>query len=230
MSTRALGATLESALGYSFANPALLQLALTHRSYGASNNERLEFLGDAMLGLAVSQRLYSEFPALREGDLSRHRATLVRQEMLAEIAQEMGLGSQLQLGVGELSTGGAARPSILADALEAIIGAVFLDGGYEAAAALVSRLMAGRLRRVGAAQCVKDAKTQLQEWLQARKLAPPMYSIIDVQGLDHQQEFDAACEIPALSMRTTGKGRSRRIAEQDAANSMLSLLQGSHHE
>jgi ribonuclease III len=225
MSARAL----EDALGYRFADPALLQLALTHRSYGASNNERLEFLGDAMLSIAVAHRLYVEFPQFREGDLSRHRATLVRQQMLADIADEVHLGAQLKLGAGELATGGAQRPSILADALEAVVGAVFLDGGYAEASAVVNRLMATRLHGERAAQSLKDAKTQLQELLQARRLAPPTYSVIGVHGQDHQQEFDAACEVPELSLRTQGKGRSRRIAEQGAAESMLLLLQGNHH-
>jgi ribonuclease III len=213
-------------LGHRFADPAVLAAALTHRSAGRTNYERLEFLGDAVLTLVVSELLYREFAGADEGDLSRYRATLVSGSMLATIAASLDLGEQLRLGGGELKSGGFRRGSILADALEGVIGAVYVDGGFEAARAVVTRLYAGRLQSLPIAHELKDAKTRLQEELQRRGLALPAYVVESVSGEPHEQRFVVACEVPVLGLRTLGEGTSRRRAEQAAAQRLLESLAG----
>ena len=213
-------------LGHGFADPAVLTAALTHRSAGRINYERLEFLGDAVLTLVVSELLYREFTAANEGDLSRYRATLVSGSMLAAIAAELGLGEQLRLGGGELKSGGFRRGSILSDALEGVIGAVYVDGGLEAARAVVGRLYAGRLERLPVPHELKDAKTRLQEELQRRGLPLPAYVVESVSGEPHEHHFAVACEVTSLRMKTLGEGSSRRRAEQEAAQRLLDALAG----
>lgn len=208
---------LEAALGHGFARPELLRQALTHRSYASTNNEQLEFLGDSVLDCAIAASLCLRFPGLKEGDLSRLRANLVRQESLAEVALGLGLGSYLALGEGELKSGGARRPSILADALEAIIGAIFLDAGFDAARAVVERLYQPALERIDPENAGKDPKTALQEILQGKRLPLPRYKMLATRGEAHAQEFEVECEVPELGIRSTGIGASRRIAEQQAA-------------
>lgn len=215
---------LTAALGHRFTDSALLRQALTHRSYGSCNNERLEFLGDSILNCAIAGMLYTRFGAINEGELSRHRARLVRQETLAEIAQSLSLGDHLLLGEGELKSGGNKRPSILADALEALLGAVFLDAGFDAANALIGRLYAPVLDALDPAAAGKDPKTTLQEILQARHLALPRYGLVCTRGEAHAQEFEVECLIPELSIRCTGLGGSRRTAEQNAARQAISAI------
>jgi ribonuclease-3 len=212
-------------LAYEFSDHSLLDQALTHRSASKTNNERLEFLGDAMLGLIVAKILYRLRPDANEGDLSRARAALVKKETLAGIGRQIGIDRQLVLGPGELRTGGAQRSSALADAVEAVIGAVVLDGGYEAAEWLIARLFAGPLDELPDSDSLKDPKTRLQEWLQARGLGLPDYSVADVSGSDHNQHFAVNCRIDAKSKVSTGRGSSRRRAEQAAAEAMLIELQ-----
>lgn len=211
--------------GHSFADPSLLRTALTHRSFGVPNNERLEFLGDGILDGVMAAALYHRFPDLPEGDLSRLRANLVRQDTLHALAQELGLGSQLRLGEGELKSGGATRPSILADALEAVFGAIYLDGGYAAASQAILRVYAGQFDALRPGPPQKDPKTRLQEWLQARKKPLPRYVMLDKTGAAHEQSFDVACDIENPPLRTLGKGASRRIAEQNAAEQALKALE-----
>jgi ribonuclease-3 len=215
---------LQQRLGWQFSRPALLQRALTHRSAGAEHNERLEFLGDAVLQTAVSALLYERFAGSDEGDLTRVRAHLVREDSLARLALAVGLPEALRLSEGEARGGGAARPSILADALEAVIGAAFLDGGYAAAQALVRRLFGDVIAGTEIDSWTKDAKTELQEWLQARRLPVPAYRIVATRGQSHAQTFDVECAVPALGLAEHGEGRSRRAAEQDAARRMLAAL------
>lgn len=215
---------LEHRLQYRFHNPALLGRALTHRSYGADHNERLEFLGDSVLGLAMSGLLYERFSGSDEGDLSRVRANLVKQDSLHRIALTLDLPACLRLGEGEARSGGAQRPSILADALEAVFGAVYLDGGFEAARELVQRLFAPLLTEPDLRSSSKDAKTELQEWLQGRKLPVPTYAIVATRGHAHQQQFVVSCSVPSFSMVENGHGNSRRAAEQMAAQAVLAKL------
>lgn len=215
---------LEKALGHTFADPGLLQTALTHRSHGTPHNERLEFIGDSVLNCAVALELYRRFPALAEGEMSRLRANLVRQDTLHQIADTLQLGDCLRLGEGELKSGGHRRPSILADAVEAIIGAVHLDAGFDAATALVGRLYDSRLGEIVPGQQIKDPKTRLQEYLQGRRLALPQYTLLDTLGEAHAQSFRVACTIDALRVRTEGDGPSRRAAEQMAAERALENL------
>ena len=217
---------LERRIGYTFARPDLLAQALTHRSHGASHNERLEFLGDGVLNCVIAAELYERFGELNEGDLSRLRANLVRQEPLRRLAQDVGLGERLRLGEGEVRSGGSARPSILADAFEALIGAVFLDGGFEVARAVIRRLYAPMLAELDPANPGKDPKTLLQELLQARRLPLPQYSVVATQGAAHEQRFEVECVIADLSLRTKGNGSSRRIAEQEAARRAFEQLRG----
>ncbi len=214
---------LQSRLGYRFRDPELLRLALTHRSHGAHNNERLEFLGDAALNLIVAVLLFVDGEA-DEGHLSYWRAALVREATLAELAREAGLGRQLLLGEGERRSGGERRESILADALEALIGAVFLDGGLDAAGALARRLYGDRLRQLDLHASAKDPKTTLQELLQGRKLQLPAYRVLDTSGPPHAQQFAVLCEVAELGLHSRGQGASRRAAEQQAAQSMIALL------
>ena len=216
--------SLERAIDYRFVNPPLLQTALTHRSHSSPNNERLEFLGDSILNAVIARQLYERFPDVPEGDLSRLRANLVRQDSLHRLARQLSLGNFLRLGEGELKSGGCKRPSILADALEALFGAVWLDAGCEAAGAVISRLYADMLTEITPGQPIKDAKTRLQEWLQGRHLPLPRYSLSATEGQAHAQQFHMACDIEALSVRTEGFGGSRRAAEQMAAERALEEL------
>jgi ribonuclease-3 len=215
---------LQKRLGYAFADAALLTRALSHKSHGADHNERLEFLGDAVLSMAVSILLYSRFSDSSEGDLTRVRAHLVREDTLHKLALGIGVPDAIRLGEGEARSGGAQRPSILADALEALIGAVYLDGGYEAARALVEGLFAPLIAQTVAAAWTKDAKTELQERLQAHRLPVPTYRITETRGRQHDQVFVVACAVPDLQLEASGEGRSRRAAEQAAAQAVLATL------
>lgn len=215
---------LQVALGHRFNRPELLVQALTHRSFGSPHNERLEFLGDSVLNCVTAIALYDRFAALREGDLSRLRANLVRQEALFRVAETLRLGECLKLGEGELKSGGHRRPSILADALEAVFAAVFLDAGFETAKAVIDRLYADALVAIDPASALKDPKTALQEWLQARRIPVPSYTMVEIVGEAHAQEFEVACEIPKLAVRTLGRGPSRRIAEQQSAELALAAV------
>jgi ribonuclease-3 len=223
MSTSA--SPLAERLGYVFQNPCLLVQALTHRSFGTPHNERLEFLGDAMLNLAIAKLIFDKFPAMPEGELSRLRANLVNQTSLAGIAEEMTLGGALRLGDGEIKTGGASRPSMLADAVESIIGAVFVDGGFSAASDLVTRLFSARLESPEQNQPSKDAKTALQEWLQARRHQLPQYMVKRIEGAAHQQTFYVECITERPAFKVEGSGVTRRAAEQDAATKILAKIQ-----
>jgi ribonuclease-3 len=209
--------SIEHAVGHVFGSHGVLVQALTHRSFGALHNERLEFLGDSVLNCVIAQALYERFAGVREGDLSRLRANLVRQETLAEIAQRIGLGEHLRLGEGELKSGGFRRPSILADALEAVFGAVFIDGGFDSARQAILRLYEPLLSNLDPHHSGKDAKTALQEFLQGRRLALPQYQLRATRGEAHAQEFEVECLIPDLGISTIGRGPSRRAAEQEAA-------------
>lgn len=219
------GATLEARLGHRFARPELLEQALTHRSFSAQHNERLEFLGDGILNCVVGHLLYTRFPQLPEGRLSRLRANLVNRQSLHALALELGLGEHLRLGEGEIKSGGRERPSILADALEALIGAAFLDGGFEAAHALIASLFEDRITHIDPSLQGKDAKTALQEWLQSRHHALPDYRLLGVTGQAHAQTFEVECHIAALDLTTRGRGSSRKTAEQQAAQAALDRLQ-----
>ncbi len=211
-------------LGHTFANVSLLRTALTHRSFGTPNNERLEFLGDGILDCVIAAALFHQFAELPEGDLSRFRANLVRQETLHRLAANLNIGETLRLGEGEMKTGGAQRPSILADALEALFGAIYLDAGFDRAAQVILALYAPLLKELKPGQAQKDAKTQLQEWLQGRKKPLPRYQLIEATGAAHEQRFEVACEIETPRLRTLGQGPSRRIAEQVAAEKALKEL------
>lgn len=215
---------LQQRIGYRFARPELLAQALTHRSHSTPHNERIEFLGDGVLNCVIAAELFQRFGNLKEGELSRLRANLVRQEALYQLAQTLGLGDQLRLGEGELKSGGFARPSILADAFEALVGAIFLDGGFAAAQETVRHLYAPLLTDLDPKTLGKDPKTLLQELLQGRKIALPLYSVIATQGAAHSQKFEVECLIPELAVRTAGNGSSRREAEQEAASRALEQL------
>lgn len=215
---------LEVALGHVFHDPALLRRALTHRSHGASNNERLEFLGDSVLNLSVARMLYDDEGA-SEGQLSYWRAGLVREQTLAEIAREIGLGRMLLLGEGEQRSGGARRASILADALEAVIGAVYVDAGFDAARELVVRLWASRVAELDRRASAKDAKTRLQELLQGRRIALPSYAVTETSGPAHDPRFAVRCDVAGLGLSTAGEGGSRRAAEQQAAEAMIARIE-----
>ncbi|MCL4798335.1 MAG: ribonuclease III [Burkholderiales bacterium] len=208
---------LEEALGHRFANPALLAQALTHRSHSSPHNERLEFLGDSVLNFVVAAELYGRFPGLEEGRLTRLRASLVREESLHGVALRLALGDHLRLGKGALKSGDFRRASVLADALEAVFGAVFLDGGYDAVRATIVRLFEPLLASLDPAAVTKDAKTRLQEWLQGHRYALPQYAVVATHGAGHNQQFEVECVISELDIRTVGTGASRRTAEQDAA-------------
>ncbi len=218
---------LQQRLGYRFNQPALLTRALTHRSAGADHNERLEFLGDAVLQTAVSALLYERFSGSDEGDLTRVRAHLVREDSLHRLALALGVPEVLRLSEGEARGGGAQRPSILADALEALIGAAFLDGGFAPAEAMVIQLFGETITSTEVDSWRKDAKTELQEWLQARKLPVPVYRIVATRGQAHAQTFDVECAVPPLGLTEHGEGKSRRVAEQEAARRMLAVLKAS---
>lgn len=216
--------SLSGKLGYQFKQPQLLERALTHRSFSPEHNERLEFLGDSILGCVIAKHLYGSFSRMSEGELSRLRSNLVREETLATLAQQLDLGDCLRLGEGELKSGGFRRPSILADALEALIGAVFLDGGFDAAEKTVLNLFLPFLAKVDIRTLGKDAKTMLQEYLQARRIPLPTYTVIGTQGEAHEQSFQVECVVPALKISARGEGSSRRIAEQHAAQSAYQQL------
>jgi len=211
-------------LGYVFKKPELLQRALTHRSYAAEHNERLEFLGDAILGCVIARHLYSNYPQLSEGELSRLRSNLVREETLAALARQIDLGSHLKLGEGELKSGGFSRPSILADALEALFGAVLLDSDFTASEQTVLKLYVPYLEEMDVQKLGKDAKTLLQEYLQGKHIPLPNYSVIAVQGEAHAQSFEVECTIPSLKISARGSGTTRRNAEQQAAQAAYQLL------
>ena len=218
-------AELERRLGHKFANPELAAQALTHRSFGTPHNERLEFLGDALLNCAIATILYERFTHLPEGDLSRLRATLVNQASLSQVAAGLGLGERLRLGEGELKSGGFRRPSILADAVEALLGAVYLDAGFEAARAAVLHVLGDKVASAGNKPVDKDPKTALQELLQGRGLALPRYAVQKTEGEAHDQTFIVECRVDDLGVRATGKGTSRRAAEQAAAEGVLAQLE-----
>lgn len=215
---------LQQRLQHQFANADLLGRALTHRSFAADHNERLEFLGDAVLNLSVADMLFEKLRLLPEGDLSRVRANLVKQDTLHQLAVELGLPSVIRLGEGEVRSGGKKRPSILADVLEAVIGAVYLDGGFSAAQSLVQRLFKGLEINPTMAAIGKDPKTELQEWLQGRKMKLPLYRVVGTLGAAHQQSFDVECEVVELNLCERGIGGSRRAGEQAAAAAMLQTL------
>ena len=215
---------LQQAIGHRFTRPELLQQAVTHRSFGSPHNERLEFLGDSIVNCVTAIALFERFGELREGDMSRLRANLVRQEALHRLADGLKLGDYLQLGEGEMKSGGHRRPSILADALEAIFAAVFLDAGFGAAKSVIDRLYASSIASLDPARALKDPKTALQEWLQGRRMPLPKYSLADTRGEAHQQEFEVECEIAGLGLKTRGIGVSRRAAEQQSAQRALELL------
>ncbi len=211
-------------LGYEFSQPQLLQRALTHRSYAADHNERLEFLGDSILGCVIAKHLYSEFPQLSEGELSRLRSNLVREETLATLAQQLDLGSYLLLGEGERKSGGFRRPSILADGMEALFGAVFIDANFSAAEKVVLNLYVPYLANVDVQTLGKDGKTLLQEYLQSKHLPLPLYTVSTIQGEAHSQQFHVECAIPLLKITTSGEGNSRRNAEQQAALAAYQII------
>ena len=206
-----------SQLGYAFSNEALLTEALTHRSAASVNNERLEFIGDGILNFVVAARLFEQYPEMQEGDLSRLRASLVNKDSLADIAKVLGLGEYIRLGSGELKSGGRRRDSILADAVEAIFGAVYLDSGFDTCRSLVLRLYADKLQNIPDVQTLKDPKTRLQELLQSRRYSLPVYTVLEVSGKAHKQCFTVECRIEELECVATAEGRSRRKAEQAAA-------------
>lgn len=215
---------LQQRLQHHFANSEHLSRALTHRSFSADHNERLEFLGDAVLNLSVADLLYEQLSQLPEGDLSRVRANLVKQDTLHQLSVQLGLPDLIRLGEGEMRSGGRKRPSILADALEAVIGAVYLDGGYGASQALVRRLFRAVEVNPTMAAIGKDPKTELQEWLQGRKMRLPVYRVVGTLGAAHQQSFDVECEIAEMNLSERGIGGSRRAGEQAAAAAMLQTL------
>lgn len=215
---------LTQKLGYSFNSPALLKLALSHRSVGQANNERLEFLGDSILNFAIANALFLQFPEESEGQLSRLRAHLVKGDMLAELAIELDLGDHLILGQGELKSGGFRRKSTLADALEAVFAAIYLDGGLEPCQQVILKLYESRLQIQHLNHDLKDNKTRLQECLQAEKYALPNYQLTSIEGEEHEQIFQVTCTLPELSLSAVGTGNNRRNAEQDAAKKLLRQL------
>jgi len=215
---------LVRSLGYEFQQPELLEAAVTHRSASSRNNERLEFLGDAALGFVIAEGLFRKFHDASEGQLSRLRASLVKRETLAEVARELDLGDYLRLGSGELKSGGFRRDSILADALEAILGAILLDRGYVECQACILRLFADKMATLSSADELKDPKTRLQEMLQSRKLGLPVYEVVSVSGKAHQQHFVVECQVADLHASVKGEGGNRRGAEQAAAQCMLNKV------
>lgn len=215
---------LLAALDYSFADRDLLRRALTHRSHSAQHNERLEFLGDSVLNFVVAALLFERFPDMDEGDLSRLRANLVKQSALADIAQHLHLSRYLRLGEGELKSGGFRRPSILSDALEALFGAVYLDGGFEAAHHVIARQYQPLVANINPVTLGKDPKTRLQELLQARRRELPVYTVISTQGAAHDQLFEVECRIERPEIAVTASGTSRRAAEQGAAELAIEAL------
>lgn len=217
---------LAQVLGYRCRNPALIEAALTHRSAGKHHNERLEFLGDSVLNFVVAELIYHEFEQADEGDLSRLRASLVNGDTLAAIAASIGLGERLRMGAGEVRSGGFRRGSILADAFEAVLGAIYVDGGFEAARAAILRVMEPRLKELPAVADLKDPKTRLQEFLQSRGMALPVYKVESIEGKSHLQTFVIRCEVKAFEVVAHGRGDSRRRAEQEAAAGALTEVIG----
>ena len=215
---------LQARIGYSFWRPELLVQALTHRSHGNPHNERLEFLGDSVLNCVIALELYRRFARLKEGELSRLRATLVRQDALHQVAQGLALGQFLKLGGGEQRSGGSARPSILADSVEALLGAVFLDGGFGAAQTTTLRIFSTLLDDLDPKSQGKDPKTRLQEALQAKRIPRPKYAVVSTRGAAHDQTFEVECVIADLALRSTGSGPTRRVAEQEAALRAFEML------
>jgi ribonuclease-3 len=218
-------AALEERLGYAFVQRALLEQAVTHRSHGAVHNERLEFLGDAVLNCAIAQLLFQKYARLDEGDLSRLRANLVKQQSLADIAERVVVADFMRLGEGERKSGGFRRPSILADTMEALFGAIFLDGGFDAARAVIGKLFEPVLKTVDPKTLGKDSKTLLQEYLQGKRVALPVYTVVETRGAAHNQEFEVECAIPKYEVSVRGTGKSRRAAEQSAAKHALEAAQ-----
>ena len=217
---------LQERIGYSFKDAQKLQQALTHRSFGAQHYERLEYLGDAVINLIVSDLLYQALPDLPEGQLSRIRSNLVRQDSLHQLALKLGISQCLRLGEGEAKSGGAKRPSILADALEALLGAVYLDAGYETAQRIAKTWLEDIQVDMNMRQTAKDAKTELQEWLQARKMPLALYTVIGTVGAAHEQTFDVECYVPSLKKTERGIGNTRRAGEQAAAEAILATIKG----
>lgn len=217
-------------LGYRFKDPKLIVQALTHRSAGGNNNERLEYLGDAILGFVVADALFGHFPQATEGQLSRLRSSLVKRDTLAKVAREFDLGDYLHLGQGELRSGGQSRDSILADGIEAIFASIYLDGGYKACREVIQAIFLPRIQTLSLDSHQKDPKTRLQEYLQAKRIDLPGYEISNVNGDPHNQRFTVTCAVSALGETTTGQGASRRKAEQDAASKMLALLKDEQAE
>jgi len=215
---------LEKVLGYQFKQQTNLVMALTHRSAGSKHNERLEFLGDAVLGMVIAEKLYKLFPDVPEGNLTRLRSSIVKGDTLADVAREFDLGEYLILGSGELKSGGFRRSSILADAVEAIIGAVYLESGLEVVEPLILSWFADRIKKLDPNEHPKDDKTRLQEYLQGRKLPLPSYTVTEITGKSHDQDFVVECEVPKLPDVVVGKGKSRRKAEQQAARVALEKL------
>lgn len=218
-------AQLLARLDYDFVDAGLARAALTHRSAAGAHNERLEFLGDALLDLVIAEQLYQRCPQASEGDLSRLRASLVRRDTLASVAGTLELGDYLEMGTGELRSGGYRRRSVLADTLEALLGAIYLDGGYDVARRVVLSLYAERLENLPDPAQLRDPKTRLQEYLQGRGQQLPAYRIAAVSGLAHEQQFEVECEVAALELQATGQGSSRRRAEQCAAQALLDLIE-----
>ncbi|MBI1421913.1 MAG: ribonuclease III [Gammaproteobacteria bacterium] len=217
---------LETRLGYQFRHPDFLETALTHRSANKNHYERMEFLGDAVLNLVISAELYKLFPQATEGELSRLRAHLVKGESLSKIASELSLGDYLRLGSGELKSGGYRRKSILADVLESIIGAIYLDAGFAEAQAFIVRVFADKIVNAGQVKELKDPKTRLQEYLQAKALPLPTYEVVKTTGQAHNQHFEVSCSVTLLNEPVHGSGSSRRKAEQAAAEQVLELIDG----
>lgn len=221
---KTLAQWVQDTFGYTCRDLTLFEAALTHRSVGNPHNERLEYLGDAVLNCVTASLLYKAFVEAPEGELSRYRATLVSGESLAAIAAQFQIGERLRLGAGELKSGGFRRKSILADALEALLGAIYLDGGFAAAAAVIERIFAERLAQLPSAALLKDPKTRLQEALQSRAVPLPEYTVESISGEPHAQHFTMRCEIPSLALKAVGEGSSRRIAEQMAAQHIIEQL------
>jgi ribonuclease-3 len=217
-------------LGYRFNDPRLIEQALTHRSAGGKNNERLEYLGDAILGFVIADELFSRFPDATEGQLSRLRSSLVKRDTLAKVAREFKLGDYLRLGQGELRSGGQSRDSILADGIEAIFASIYLDGGYKACRDVIQAIFLPRIQTLSLDSQQKDPKTQLQEYLQAKRIDLPEYEILNIDGDPHNQRFSVICSVSALGEKSSGQGASRRKAEQDAASKMLAQLKDEQSE
>lgn len=214
---------IERKIGHRFQNRSLLNQALTHRSHGVPHNERLEFLGDAVLNFVIAKLLYERFPEIAEGDLSRVRANLVNQQSLVNLASNLELGEHVMLGQGEMRSGGSKRPSILADALEALFGAVLLDAGFDAASNVIVSMFEPVMSDLDPGAVTKDPKTRLQEFLQGKRMSLPVYTVVDVSGQAHDQHFQVECALEQMAIRTIGQGSSRRAAEQDAAEQAYTL-------